>query len=107
MRHSENLFRLNNVKLRFSEELTELCEQYLTESDKLDEENRDKDSLKARIKEVNECIDVTYVSGLNRYLERLHADFRISKVKTVEAGWHRMAGGLLHSAYGCRHSCGR
>ena len=78
--------KLNNLRLRYSSELNELCEEYSAEKAVRDIEDSQKDTLQAEIKAVNESIDDTFVNVLNEYLERLHADFRISNVKVRPDG---------------------
>ncbi len=66
--------------------MIKLCDEYLSQKETLEQENREKERLQAAIKEVNDRIDETFVCGLNQYLERLNADFSISKVKVRPDG---------------------
>ena len=82
----QELIRLNNAKLRFSDEMIKLCDEYQSQNESLEKENSEKERLQAAIKEVNDRIDETFVCGLNGYLRRLNAGFSISKVKVRPDG---------------------
>lgn len=80
---ASDLVRLKAIEVRYSSELSPLCQEYLDEKAAKAATERLRDEARAALNEYREIVFPTYENAINVYLQRFNAGFRISSVTSV------------------------
>ena len=87
----QQLLELENTSIRYSDEVSPLCDKYSQQMTEQQSDNQRKDDIQARIEqEVTNTYNLCG-QGVNKFLRRLNADFKLKNLKQRRDGTNRQA----------------